>query len=60
MFLSQRVKTHRGETGVIVAECTRPEWDWWVEIRFIAKGEYRTCKEPFLESELEVIDASEN
>ena len=52
MKVGQKVKTHRNEIGVIVKECTRPEWDWWVEIHFHAKGQDRKCKEPYKDEEL--------
>lgn len=59
MKINQKVKTFRGEIGIIEKKCTRPEWDWWVKIQFRAKGKDFECLEPYKEEELEAIDEVE-
>ena len=55
-----KVKTHRNEIGLIDKECTRPEWDWWIKIKFTAKGKDFECLEPYTKEELEIVDKNDN
>lgn len=57
-----KVRTRDGEIGWIKEKArSHLAYDWWVTIRFRSRGQDFTTNEPYLESELTVLeDGSED
>ena len=58
--IGDRIKTHKGESGVIIREAEYwMQYDWWVEINFVDNGKEYVTMEPYRTEELALTGDSE-